>query len=425
MPSDSARINRRSHPRIHAPKGMIVAWRSGSQQGVSRMGTMALGGLFLHTPTPPSNGSMLELLFDIAMGAEVRARAVVRNSMPGKGMGVKFVHMRAEDRSRLNQFLKAQLEAGNIQEDFPPAQAKATTAEAVPTARITDPGPGTVEGAAEESTAAAPTPTTGLTPGPGPTVTSDDQLRQEAQAARTDKPAHDDGFASEDELKRYLALCEKGNYYQLLGVTADSAKGEIKQGFYALARKFHPDRHMGKTEWVGPLQQLMGAITEAYNVLSDDKKRGAYEKKQALSRSRTEAEESIDDCLQLAAGCQRDDNIAGAIFWLRKCVNLAPEVAKHRVSLAASLAAVTHHRREAAEQFQKAIELDQWNTGAYLQFGELYEAMQLPWRAKPLYSKVLEIDPEHALARQRLARNDGQEKKKSAPRMARIFSKKS
>ncbi|HEY8715987.1 MAG TPA: PilZ domain-containing protein, partial [Candidatus Acidoferrum sp.] len=108
--------DRRSHPRVFAPRGMVVAWRSGGQQGVSRMGTMALGGLFLHTQSPPSNGSVLELLFEIATGVQVRARAVVRNCMPGKGMGVKFVHMNNDDRSRLNRFLKMQIEAGNIQE---------------------------------------------------------------------------------------------------------------------------------------------------------------------------------------------------------------------------------------------------------------------------------------------------------------------
>lgn len=334
---------------------------------------------------------MLELLFDVATGTEVRARAVVRNSMPGKGMGVKFVHMRAEDRSRLNQFLKVQLEAGNIQEDAPPGSAKKTAEGAVP-------------------------------PEQPPAKASQD-LQESPGPVEESRPGEDS--VSEEQLRRYLVLSEESTYYQLLGVSVDSAKGEIKQGFYSLARRFHPDRHMGKPEWAGSLQQLMGAITEAYNVLSDDKKRGSYDKKLALSHSRTEAEETIEDCLKLAASCQRDENFAGAIFWLRKCVNLAPDVAKYRVSLAASLTALTHHRREAVEQFQKAIELDPWNTGAYLQFGELYEAMQLPWRAQPLYSKILEIDPDHVLAHQRLARIDAKEKKKKAPRMAHLFSKKS
>lgn len=36
---------------------------------------------------------------------EFRARAIVRDSRPGKGMGVQFVQMQPSDRARLNQFL--------------------------------------------------------------------------------------------------------------------------------------------------------------------------------------------------------------------------------------------------------------------------------------------------------------------------------
>jgi tetratricopeptide (TPR) repeat protein len=139
----------------------------------------------------------------------------------------------------------------------------------------------------------------------------------------------------------------------------------------------------------------------------------------------TEAEETIEECVKLAANAQRDENREGAIFWMRKCVAMAPEVAKYRVSLASSLAMLPHHRREALEQFQRAIQLDHWNTEAYLQCGELYEKMQLPWRAATLYSKILEFDAGHVLARHGLARTEGKEKrKKGAPRLARLFSNK-
>jgi hypothetical protein len=43
------------------------------------------------------------------------------------------------------------------------------------------------------------------------------------------------------------------------------------------------------------------------------------------------------------------------------------------------------------------------NTAVFVQFAELYEEMQLPSRARPLYSKILEINPLHAQARERLA----------------------
>ena len=392
------------------------------------MGTMALGGIFLHTPNPPSVGSSVELLFDIAIGAEVRARAQVRNCMPGKGMGVKFVNMRAEDRSRLHNFLKLQIEAGNVQEEFaaapapgsPTPEKRQTTARESVGSESTRPADHVAQQGAPVSAptpadAASATATSG-TPGAQEPVN-----RNEGGVAT---PPQTVEFATEKELKQYVALCAKSNYYQLLGITAEADKAAVKKAFYILARKFHPDRHMGKADWVAPLQQLMGAVTEAYNVLSDDKKREAYDKKLTLSRNRTETEESIDDCLKFAAGCQRDNNLEGAIVWLRKCVKLAPDVAKHRVSLGACLSSLSHHRREAIEHFEKAIELDPWNTGAYLQFGELYEAMQLPWRAEPLYAKILEYDPVHKLARQRLARVSSKEKKKGAGKLVGIFTKK-
>ncbi len=69
-----------------------------------------MGGLFLHTPSPLPLGTVIELLFDLKSG-EVRARATVRDSAPGKGMGVQFVQMQPADRARLNQFLSQYVSA--------------------------------------------------------------------------------------------------------------------------------------------------------------------------------------------------------------------------------------------------------------------------------------------------------------------------
>jgi curved DNA-binding protein CbpA len=418
---------------------MIVAWRSGSLQGVSRMGTMALGGLFLQTPTPPSKGSMLELLFEIAVGSQVRARAVVRNSIAGKGMGVKFVHMQAEDRSRLNKFLKTQMEAGNIQEELipddtqlpaldesdslPDAQAPHGASAASPASRAEPPTDSAAE-VTQKEVAQQQAPVQEPQPNPGAAPDAQAPAESRGNPAQQDSPAQDDSEVTNEELARYLALSEKSNHYHLLGVTSDASSQEIKKGFYALARKFHPDRHMNRPDWVKPLQQLMGAITEAHNVLGDEIKRGHYDRK--LIHRQTEARETVEECVKLAANALRDENREGAIFWMRKCVSISPNEPKHRVSLASSLASVPHHRREAVEHFQKAIELDQWNTDAYLQCGELYEMMKLPWRAASLYSKILEFDPGHVLAQQRLARSESTEKgmSKKTPRLAKLFSRK-
>jgi len=378
---------RRRHPRVLSPPGVSVAWRSGSQQGVCRLGNFGLGGLFLRTPNPLAVGSTVELLFDVANGSEVRVRATVRNVKPGKGMGVKFVHMGAEHRSRLNQFLQAQLEAGRIQGDAPGKVVADESKNVAPHAPRVPP--------------VAPPPDSSVSAGEPPVRGSG------APAERA---------VSEEELKLYMAMAIKSNHYEFLGVTADSSKDQIKQSFYALARKFHPDHHGGRAEWAESLQQVMGAANQAYNILSDDQKRATYDERRTVSERWTAEDETITESLRLAAACRHDKNFAGSVVWLRKCVALAPEVAKYQVLLAVSLATVGHHQHEAIEHFQKAIEIDPWNVPAYFHFGKLYEQMQLPWRARPLYSKVLEIEPKHTGANERLAELDAREGKKSPQR---------
>jgi tetratricopeptide (TPR) repeat protein len=212
----------------------------------------------------------------------------------------------------------------------------------------------------------------------------------------------------EEEIRRLLEVVEKGTYYDLFGVTANSPTAQIHESFQQLARKFHPDRHLGQSELVGLLQDLMGRMTTAYKTLADDEKRASYDKQLAATgafapdQSKTENQESVDECFTRAKQCLRAQNVAGSILWLRKCVAIAPAVPKYHAILARSLAGVPQCREEAIQQFEKAIELDDWNTSVYFQFAELYEVMQLPGSAMPLYEKILEIDPEHSKARERL-----------------------
>jgi tetratricopeptide (TPR) repeat protein len=214
----------------------------------------------------------------------------------------------------------------------------------------------------------------------------------------------------EEEIRRLLEVVEKGTYYDLFGVSANASRAEIQQSFQQLARKFHPDRHMGQSERVGLLQDLMGLVTTAYETLVDDEKRANYDKRLAagaagaltLGQSKAENQESVDECFTRAKQCLRAHDVAGSILWLRKCVAIAPAVVKYHAILARSLAEVPQYRQEAIQQFEKAIELDDWNTSVYFQFAELYEVMRLPASAIPLYQKILEIDPEHSKARERL-----------------------
>jgi len=59
------------------------------------------------------------------------------------------------------------------------------------------------------------------------------------------------------------------NYYDVLGVSKNATEAEIKKAFRNLARKHHPD--------AGGDEEKFKAINEAYEVLSDAKKRKEYD----------------------------------------------------------------------------------------------------------------------------------------------------
>ena len=64
------------------------------------------------------------------------------------------------------------------------------------------------------------------------------------------------------------------DYYQLLGVERSADQAAIKSAFRKLAMKYHPDRNPGDAE----AEQKFKEIGEAYEVLSDEQKRAAYDR---------------------------------------------------------------------------------------------------------------------------------------------------
>lgn len=82
-----------------------MAWQAGGERVISRIGTIGLGGVFVYTKRSAAVGDVIKLVFDVP-GGEVRARAVVRSYVPGRGMGLEFTAMQSEARARLTQLLR-------------------------------------------------------------------------------------------------------------------------------------------------------------------------------------------------------------------------------------------------------------------------------------------------------------------------------
>ncbi len=64
----------------------------------------------------------------------------------------------------------------------------------------------------------------------------------------------------------------KRDYYEILGISKDSSKEEIKKSYKKLAKKYHPD--ISKEE---SSEEKFKEVSEAYAVLSDDEKKQQYD----------------------------------------------------------------------------------------------------------------------------------------------------
>jgi len=65
----------------------------------------------------------------------------------------------------------------------------------------------------------------------------------------------------------------KKDFYQLLGVSKSASADEIKKAYRKLAMQYHPDKNQGNKK----AEEKFKEISEAYEVLSDEKQRQSYD----------------------------------------------------------------------------------------------------------------------------------------------------
>jgi molecular chaperone DnaJ len=68
-------------------------------------------------------------------------------------------------------------------------------------------------------------------------------------------------------------MSTKRDYYEVLGVAKNADEAEIKKAYRRMAMKLHPDRNPDDPK----AEEKLKAVNEAYEVLSDAQKRGAYD----------------------------------------------------------------------------------------------------------------------------------------------------
>jgi curved DNA-binding protein CbpA len=81
-------------------------------------------------------------------------------------------------------------------------------------------------------------------------------------------------------IDHYHALRQDATHYDLLGIAVDADRRAVRDAYFALSKRFHPDVYFKRE--IGPyhekIEGIFRALTRAYDALSNPRQRAAYDK---------------------------------------------------------------------------------------------------------------------------------------------------
>jgi curved DNA-binding protein CbpA len=218
------------------------------------------------------------------------------------------------------------------------------------------------------------------------------------------------------------------DHYDLFNLNNNATVNEIKEVYYQYAKKFHPDR-LGETptpELKEKANFVFARINKAFEILSNEGKRREYDMKgykemQSKENSGENLIEKANLYFRKAKTLYAHQRFRETASLMEEVIRNDPTKASYYLLLGLSQSNIPNLRRAAEKNFQRVIELEPWNAEPYAALGLLFQYEKLEKRAENFFRKALAIDPEHELAKKRLAEMTGKEKKQS---VFSVFQKK-
>jgi tetratricopeptide (TPR) repeat protein len=215
---------------------------------------------------------------------------------------------------------------------------------------------------------------------------------------------------SREECLGRLAMAAGQDHYGVLGVDRTARVKLIREAYYGLARRYHPDRFRS-----GPLADLLPrfedffmSVTDAYNTLSEPTQRSEYDQQLASAQDSAEVKETGAGYLARqnflrgrALAAQR--KYTEAVTFLENAVSIDPSQAEFHLELGLILSRNPRHREDAERHLLQAIELAPTVVAAYVALGQMYLKAGRPGRAGRMAREALRWEPDHLEASELLA----------------------
>jgi curved DNA-binding protein CbpA len=235
-------------------------------------------------------------------------------------------------------------------------------------------------------------------------------------AAKADAPPN-----PRAEVDALFALVYDADHYRILGVERDAGGSEIKRAYYALAKRFHPDRFQRDAD-ASLRQQIEAAfmkITQAYETLHDARSRSAYDLKlgapnssqssgsgnlsaDASAKSGLSREQRAAEAFTQGLAALKQNNLSTAVTLLGEAARLAPQQARYHAFYGSALARDVRTRHQAEAALLIALKLDATDPAYHVMLAELLSTLGQFLRAERELEQALALDPNHDAARRQL-----------------------
>jgi len=111
-----------------------------------------------------------------------------------------------------------------------------------------------------------------------------------------------------DEVSRVIAMMDRQNYFEMLGVKESSESSDISKKYMTLAKTWHPDRLPSELAALRPwVEEIFHLFTVANDTLTDTKKRLEYQKVVMQGGGTPEAERKLSVMVEAAINFEKVD----------------------------------------------------------------------------------------------------------------------
>ncbi len=218
------------------------------------------------------------------------------------------------------------------------------------------------------------------------------------------------------------------DYYELFNLKNTVIFNEIKDVYYQYAKKFHPDRFgdAPDLELREKANFVFARINKAFEVLSNEEKQreydtNGYKEIQNMDKVSENLIEKANLFYRKAKTLYSQKRFWEASSLLEEAVRNDASKASYFLLLGLSQSNIPNLRRVAEKNFQKVVEMEPWNAEPLVALGLLFLSEKLDKRAENFFRKALAIDPDHELARNKIAELTLGNKKQS---LFSVFQKK-